>query len=173
MKWLALQEQTPAASATRKFFGIVDRKPLQNRFFNRWVSAVSVRELLFSCAMSRAESAAAPFYIQFIAGAFGVVGIFHLPQTGRSGKIAQMASWSVRCPVSASRPLCSGKIYFSAHRSPRTAQEFQLKDDVFVLHGLPLGLPQRMKGAGRKNKNIPHAGRVEHSSHLHQPRTSA
>ena len=62
-------------------------------------------------------------------------------------------------------------ILFCAQVS-RTAQKFQLKDDVFVLHGLPLGLPQRMKGAGRKNKNIPHAGRVDHSSHLHQPRTS-
>ena len=52
----------------------------------------------------------------------------------------------------------------------RAAQKFQFKDDVFILHGLSLGLPQGMKSAGRKNKDVPHAGRVGHSAHLHQPR---
>ena len=48
------------------------------------------------------------------------------------------------------------------------AQKLQLKNDIFVFHALPLGLPQGMEGAGRKNKDVPHAGRAALSAHLHQ-----
>ena len=63
------------------------------------------------------------------------------------------------------------QILFRAEIS-RAAQKFQFKDDILILHGLPLSLPQGVEGPGGKHKDIPHAGRVEHSSHLHQPRTS-
>ena len=48
------------------------------------------------------------------------------------------------------------------------AQKLQLKNDIFVFHALPLGLPQGVEGAGRKNEDVPHAGRAGHSAHLHQ-----
>ena len=52
------------------------------------------------------------------------------------------------------------------------AQKLQLKDEILVFHGLPFCLPQGVEGAGRKNEDVPHAGQIRHSAHLHQPRTA-
>ena len=63
-------------------------------------------------------------------------------------------------------PALERKQVFFGAKVLRTAQKLQLKDDVLVFHALPLCLPQGVKGAGRKNKDIPLIGRAGRSAHL-------
>ena len=151
-----------------EFFGIVRGKPLQNRFQPPGVGGLCGKLLLSLRNQQGQKAQQFALDDQLIAGAFGTVGIFHFPQAGGSGKIAQVVGGQMsgqRQPPALQRE----QILFRAEIS-RAAQKFQFKDDILILHGLPLSLPQGVEGPGGKHKDIPHAGRVSHRPHLHQPR---
>ena len=107
-----------------------------------------------------------PLDLQLVAGELGAVGILHLPQAGGGLQIAQIVRGQPRRQRQA--PALQRKQIFLGTKVLCAAQKLQLKNDIFVFHALPFGLPQGMEGAGRKNKDVPHAGRAALSAHLHQ-----
>ena len=148
--------------------GIMGREPLQNGFQPLGVGCFCGELLLPLRNEQGKEAQQRPLDQQLVAGELGAVGFLQLPQAGSSRKIAQVVRGQTcrqrQAPALEWQQILLGAEVLCA------AQKLQLKDDVFVFHALPLALPQRMEGAGRKNKDIPLVGRVGHSAHLHQPR---
>ena len=150
--------------------GIMGREPLQNGFQPLGVGCFC-GELLLPLRNEQGEEAQQrPLDQQLVAGELGAVGFLHLPQAGSSRKIAQVVRGQTcrqrQAPALERQQILLGAEVLCA------AQKLQLKDEVFVFHALPLALPQRVEGAGRKNKDIPLVGRAGRSAHLHQPRAS-
>ena len=160
----------PGSIGDPKRLGIMGREPLQNGFQPLGVGSLC-RGLLFSLCNEQGQKAQQrPLDQQLIAGELRAAGLFHLPQTGGSLKIAQIV-WG-QTDRQRQPPALERKQVFLGAKVLCAAQKLQLKDEILVFHGLPFCLPQGVEGAGRKNEDVPHAGQIRHSAHLHQPRTA-
>ena len=142
------------------------REPLQERFQPLGVGCLGGKPLPALCKEQGKKPQQCPLDLQLVAGELGAVGILHLPQAGGGLQIAQIVRGQPRRQRQA--PALQRKQIFLGTKVLCAAQKLQLKNDVFVFHALPFGLPQGMEGAGRKNKDVPHAGRAALSAHLHQ-----
>ena len=147
--------------------GIMRRKPLQHGFQPLGVGGFGGETLPALCNEQGEKAQQRPFYQQLVAGALGAVGILQLPQAGGGLQIAQIVRGQPhrqRQPTALQRQ----QIFFGA-KILCAAQKLRLKDDIFVLHALPLCLPQRVERARGKKEDIPPVGRVGYSAHLYQP----
>ena len=142
------------------------REPLQERFQPLGVGCLGGKPLPALCKEQGKKPQQCPLDLQLVAGELGAVGILHLPQAGGGLQIAQIVRGQPRRQRQA--PALQRKQIFLGTKVLCAAQKLQLKNDIFVFHALPFGLPQGMEGAGRKNKDVPHAGRAALSAHLHQ-----
>lgn len=160
----------PGSIGDPKRLGIMGREPLQDGFQPLGVGGLCGELLLSLCNEQGQKAQQRPLDQQLIAGELRAVGLLHLPQTGGSLKITQIV-WG-QTGRQRQPPALERKQIFLGAKVLRTTQKLQLKNKILVFHGLSLRLPQGVEGAGRKNEDVPHAGRVRHSAHLHQPRAA-